>query len=115
MLAGVELTHVPPKMIADAAKMARDNKAELIVVHGETIVELGQSRQILSELDAGDFCGDRLEYALHVVRHILFGIPQVEVTWATLQVDENDTLCFAPTCAAGGSSLRLHLEHVRQR
>ncbi len=39
VLAGVELTHVPPQMIAGAAKLARDNGAEIIVVHGETIVE----------------------------------------------------------------------------
>ena len=39
VLAGVELTHVPPQMIADAAKLARDHGAEIIVVHGETIVE----------------------------------------------------------------------------
>lgn len=39
VLAGVELTHVPPAMIADAAQLARDNGAEVIVVHGETIVE----------------------------------------------------------------------------
>ena len=39
VLAGVELTHVPPSMIAGAAQLARDNGAELIVVHGETIVE----------------------------------------------------------------------------
>ncbi|MCK4690480.1 MAG: histidinol phosphate phosphatase domain-containing protein [Desulfuromonadales bacterium] len=39
VLAGVELTHVPPRLIAAAAKSARDHGAELIVVHGETIVE----------------------------------------------------------------------------
>jgi histidinol phosphatase-like PHP family hydrolase len=39
VLAGVELTHVPPAMIAEAAQLARDHGAELIVVHGETIVE----------------------------------------------------------------------------
>jgi histidinol phosphatase-like PHP family hydrolase len=39
VLAGVELTHVPPRMIAEAVQMARDHAAELIVVHGETIVE----------------------------------------------------------------------------
>ncbi len=39
VLAGIELTHVPPKMIAAAAQLARDKGAELIVVHGETIVE----------------------------------------------------------------------------
>lgn len=39
VLAGVELTHVPPQMIAAAAQLARDNGAEIVVVHGETIVE----------------------------------------------------------------------------
>ncbi len=39
LLAGAELTHVPPKMITDVAQMARDNGAQIISVHGETIVE----------------------------------------------------------------------------
>ena len=39
VLAGVELTHVPPRLIENGVKMARDNGAELVVVHGETIVE----------------------------------------------------------------------------
>jgi len=39
VLAGVELTHVPPHMIEAATKLARDNGAEIVVVHGETIVE----------------------------------------------------------------------------
>ncbi len=40
VLAGVELTHVPPQSIADAAQLAKDHGAELIVVHGESIVDL---------------------------------------------------------------------------
>ena len=39
VLAGLELTHVPPSMIAAAARLACDNGAELIVVHGESICE----------------------------------------------------------------------------
>lgn len=39
ILVGVELTHVPPRQIPELAKMARDHGAEIIVVHGETIVE----------------------------------------------------------------------------
>lgn len=39
LLAGAELTHVPPKMIADVVAMARDNGAQILSVHGETIVE----------------------------------------------------------------------------
>jgi histidinol phosphatase-like PHP family hydrolase len=38
-LAGVELTHVPPSLIAALAQRARDLGAEIVVVHGETIVE----------------------------------------------------------------------------
>ncbi len=36
---GVELTHLPPAAIAEAAAEARQRGAELIVVHGETPVE----------------------------------------------------------------------------
>ncbi len=39
LLAGAELTHVPPKHIAAVVKMARDNGAQILSVHGETIVE----------------------------------------------------------------------------
>lgn len=39
LLAGVELTHVPPKQIAAVVAIARDNRAQLVLVHGETIVE----------------------------------------------------------------------------
>lgn len=36
---GVELTHLPPRVIPDAVKRARDAGAALILVHGETPVE----------------------------------------------------------------------------
>jgi len=39
VIPGVELTHVPPVLIAPLAKKARDLGAALVVVHGETIVE----------------------------------------------------------------------------
>ncbi len=38
-LAGVELTHVPPALIAGLAAQARELGAQIVVVHGETIVE----------------------------------------------------------------------------
>lgn len=38
-LAGVEITHVPPDLIAPLTRQARDMGADLVVVHGETIVE----------------------------------------------------------------------------
>lgn len=39
VLAGVELTHVPPRMISDCVWKARQLGAQVVVVHGETIVE----------------------------------------------------------------------------
>lgn len=36
---GIELTHLPPPAIAEAARWAREHGARMIVVHGETIVE----------------------------------------------------------------------------
>ena len=39
VLPGVELTHHPPVAIDEAARAARDQGAELVIVHGETPVE----------------------------------------------------------------------------
>ncbi len=39
MVVGVELTHLPPKLIPKAVRTARKIGVELVVVHGETIVE----------------------------------------------------------------------------
>ena len=36
---GIELTHVPPSLIAPLVKRARELGAGLVVIHGETIVE----------------------------------------------------------------------------
>ena len=39
LLAGVELTHVPPSLIPELVNAAREKGAQIVVVHGETIVE----------------------------------------------------------------------------
>lgn len=39
VLAGVELTHVPPRKIAPLAKKAKELGADIVVVHGETTSE----------------------------------------------------------------------------
>ncbi|MSQ11945.1 MAG: histidinol phosphate phosphatase domain-containing protein [Dehalococcoidia bacterium] len=36
---GVELTHVPPHLIDQAARKAKDLGAQIVIVHGETITE----------------------------------------------------------------------------
>jgi len=39
LIPGIELTHVPPKLLPDLAKEARTLGAKIVIVHGETIVE----------------------------------------------------------------------------
>lgn len=39
VLAGAELTHVPPPLIADLVREARKLGAQIVVIHGETLVE----------------------------------------------------------------------------
>ncbi|MEM2934648.1 MAG: histidinol phosphate phosphatase domain-containing protein [Methanocellales archaeon] len=39
VIVGVELTHVPPAKIASLVKLAKKLGSELIIVHGETLVE----------------------------------------------------------------------------
>jgi len=39
VLAGVELTQVPPPLMADFVQMARDAGAQIVLCHGETVVE----------------------------------------------------------------------------
>jgi histidinol phosphatase-like PHP family hydrolase len=39
LIPGVELTHVPPKLIAPLAEQARRLGARWVVIHGETVVE----------------------------------------------------------------------------
>lgn len=39
LIPGVEITHVPPKLIPELAKEARKLGAKIVVVHGQTVVE----------------------------------------------------------------------------
>jgi len=39
ILIGAEITHVPPKLIGKAVELAWKEGAEIVVVHGETVVE----------------------------------------------------------------------------
>jgi len=39
VIPGIEITHVPPKLIAGVAETARKLGAKIIIAHGETIVE----------------------------------------------------------------------------
>ena len=52
-LAGVELTHVPPALIAPLTRRARELGAQVVVVHGETIVEPVPTGTNLAAIEAG--------------------------------------------------------------
>jgi len=53
VLAGVELTHIPPALIADMVKAARDAGAQVVVMHGETPVEPVAAGTNLAAIEAG--------------------------------------------------------------
>ena len=53
-LAGVEITHVPRGRIGEAARRARDLGAQIVIVHGETIVEPVEPGSNLAALRSPD-------------------------------------------------------------
>ena len=53
VIAGVELTHIPPKDIERLTRKARELGAKLIVCHGETIVEPVEPGTNLAAIEAG--------------------------------------------------------------
>jgi histidinol phosphatase-like PHP family hydrolase len=53
VIPGIEITHVPPELIAETVKKARLLGAKLVLVHGETIVEPVAQGTNLSAIEAG--------------------------------------------------------------
>jgi histidinol phosphatase-like PHP family hydrolase len=53
IFAGVEITHVPPPLVAETVQQARRLGAQLVVVHGETIVEPVARGTNLAAIEAG--------------------------------------------------------------
>lgn len=50
---GVELTHVPPGLIPELANTARELGAQIVVAHGETVVEPVERGTNLAAIEAG--------------------------------------------------------------
>ena len=50
---GVELTHVPPRLIKELTRRARNLGARLVIVHGETIVEPVEEGTNRAAIEAG--------------------------------------------------------------
>ena len=73
--------------------------------HRDLVVDLGELRQQLGELDAGHLGVDRLEDAADVVGDVVLGVPQVEVAGAALEVEQDDALGLAEAGAAVGRFL----------
>lgn len=70
VIVGAELTHVPSQMIKELMKEARELGAELIVVHGETIIEPVPSGTNRAAIEA---CADILAHpGLITTEDILF-------------------------------------------
>lgn len=53
VLAGAEITHVPPALIGSLVRQARELGAQVVVVHGETIVEPVLPGTNLAAIEAG--------------------------------------------------------------
>jgi histidinol phosphatase-like PHP family hydrolase len=53
VLAGVELTHVPPALVGEMVKNAREAGAQVVVMHGETPVEPVAPGTNLAAIEAG--------------------------------------------------------------
>lgn len=53
LLAGVELTHVPPPMIRELVEKARELGAQIVVMHGETLVEPVKAGTNRAAIEAG--------------------------------------------------------------
>lgn len=53
VLVGIEITHVPPSKIGELARSAREKGAQLVVVHGETLVEPVEAGTNEAAIDAG--------------------------------------------------------------
>jgi histidinol phosphatase-like PHP family hydrolase len=53
LLPGIELTHVPPALIGPLTRKARELGAQVVVVHGETIVEPVATGTNMAAIEAG--------------------------------------------------------------
>lgn len=53
VITGIELTHMPPGLIGEYVSKAREFGAEIVVVHGETVVEPVVAGTNLAAIEAG--------------------------------------------------------------
>ena len=85
--------------------------------HRHLVVDLGESRQQLGEMNSRNLGRNAIEDALDVIGNIFLRIPQIDMTRPTLQVEHDDAIGLGPTGSALDhfSGDGLHLEHGSQR
>ena len=79
--------------------------------HRELVIHLGELRQQLRELHSRQLRRDVAERTLYVVGNVFLRIPKVDVTRATLEINKDDALGFAPTGTATGCRGRASVGH----
>ena len=85
--------------------------------HGHLVVDLGQLGQEFCEMRTWDASRNTLENTPHVIGYIGLGVPEIDVTRTTLEIDQNHALGPAPTRSANMNAfigLGLHLQHGAQ-
>ena len=82
---------------------------------------LGQTRHNLAELDTRNFGANCLEITPDIRRRIRFRIPDVDVTWPPLKIENNHRFGASPSIfglpgsgARSGGLLSLELEDIGQ-
>jgi len=61
---------------------------------------LGQTRQVLGDVDARHVGGPRLEFAAKLRRGVGFHVPDVDMAWAAEQIDEDARLGLSEGAAS---------------
>ncbi len=85
--------------------------------HGHLVVDLGQLGKEFREMRTRNASRNALEDASHVIGNIGLGVPEVDVTRTTLEIDQNHALGPSPTGTPAMTAfigLGLHLQHRAQ-
>jgi hypothetical protein len=86
--------------------------------HGELVIHLRELRQDLCEMMPRNFGWDGLEGTAHLIWHVFFWIPEVEMARPTLKVNHEHMLSLTPACTARSSRVGrscLGAEHTIKR
>ena len=86
--------------------------------HRELVIHLRQLRQDFREMMPRHLGRNRFESTAHLVRHILFRVPEIQMARTALEIDHQHMLGLSPArtpCGCRTRRGRLSTEHVIQR